>query len=155
MTFTSSQLRACEKWLSNMFCSQDRSSTFTLLLFKSRSHDPFLRIWFLLVPKIGSCEHIENDLPTHGSVSLKKLMEIEHALLSSDTLLERWKAPTNSAWSPCDLFGAKLKILCQFWKSDRVNTLQMTFRHSHRKTEPWNRTVWTPVSNFRNQESDP
>ena len=22
------------------------------------------------------------------------------------------------------------------------------------KTEPWNRTVWTPASNFRNQESD-
>ena len=38
---------------------------------KARSHDPFLRIQFLLVPKIGSCEHIENDLPTHGSVMLK------------------------------------------------------------------------------------
>ena len=25
-------------------------------------------------------------------------MEIEHALFSSDTLLERWKAPTNFAW---------------------------------------------------------
>ena len=39
---------------------------------KVRSHDPFLRIRFLLVPKIGSCEHIENDLPTHGSPILKK-----------------------------------------------------------------------------------
>ena len=39
---------------------------------KVRLHDPFLRIRFLLVPKIGSCEHIENDLPTHGSVILKK-----------------------------------------------------------------------------------
>ena len=29
---------------------------------KARSHHPFLRIRFLLVPKIGSCEHIENDL---------------------------------------------------------------------------------------------
>ena len=68
---------------------------------EARSHDPFLRIRFLLVPKIGSCEHIENDLPTHGSVYLrkrmeiehalylKKRMEIEHALFSSDTLLER------------------------------------------------------------------
>ena len=27
---------------------------------KARSDDPIL-----LVPKIGSCEHIENDLPTH------------------------------------------------------------------------------------------
>ena len=35
------------------------------------------------------CEHIENDLPTHESVSLKKRMEIEHALFSSDILLER------------------------------------------------------------------
>ena len=57
---------------------------------KARSHDPFLRIRFLLVPKIGSCEHIENDLPTHGSVMLNKRMEIEHALFSSDTqILER------------------------------------------------------------------
>ena len=31
-----------------------------------------LRIRVLLVPKIGSCEHIENDLPKHGSVILKK-----------------------------------------------------------------------------------
>ena len=38
----------------------------------------------LLVPKIGSCEHSKNDLPTHGSVNLKnKWMEIEHALFSS------------------------------------------------------------------------
>ena len=34
---------------------------------------------------------------------------------------------------PCDRFGAKLKILCQFWKSYRVNTLQITFGHSHHK----------------------
>ena len=40
--------------------------------FKARSHDPFLRIRFLLVQKIGSCERNENDLPTHGSVILKK-----------------------------------------------------------------------------------
>ena len=60
-----------------------------LLSVRSRSHDPFLRIRFLLVPKIGSCEHIENDLPTHGSLILEKRMEIEHALFSPDTLLER------------------------------------------------------------------
>ena len=35
----------------------------------------------MLVPKIGSCEHCKNDLPTHESVSLKKWMGIEHALL--------------------------------------------------------------------------
>ena len=56
--------------------------------FKGRSHDPFLKIPFLLVPKIRSCEHTENDLPTHGSVILKKRMEIEHALFSSDVLLQ-------------------------------------------------------------------
>ena len=60
-------------------------------------------------------------------------MEIKHAQFSSDTLLERWKAPTNFAWYPYDNFGPILKILCKFWKSDRVNTLQMTFRHSHHK----------------------
>ena len=37
-------------------------------ILKARSHDPFLRIRFLLVPKNGSCEHIENDLPSNGSV---------------------------------------------------------------------------------------
>ena len=39
---------------------------------KARSHDLFLRIRFLLVPKIGSFEHIQNDLPTHRSPILKK-----------------------------------------------------------------------------------
>ena len=38
-----------------------------------------------------------------------------------DTLLERWKTPTNFAWYLCDRFGAKLKILYQFWKSARMN----------------------------------
>ena len=56
---------------------------------KACSHDPFLRIRFLLVPKNGSCEHIKNYLASNGSVSLKKRMEMEHALFSSDTLLER------------------------------------------------------------------
>ena len=56
---------------------------------KARSHDTFLRIPFLLVPKNGSCEHIKNDLPSTGSVILKKPMGIEHTLSSSDTLLER------------------------------------------------------------------
>ena len=31
----------------------------------------------MLVLKNGSCEHIKNDLPSHGSVILKKRMEIE------------------------------------------------------------------------------
>ena len=61
---------------------------------KARSHDPFLRIRFLMVPKIRSCEHIENDISTHGSVSLKKRMQIEHALFSSNTLLERYRRYT-------------------------------------------------------------
>ena len=39
--------------------------------------------------EIGSCEHSKNDSPTHRSVSLKKWMEIEGALFSSDALLER------------------------------------------------------------------
>ena len=60
-----------------------------VITLKARSHDPFLRIRFLLVPKNGSCEHIKNDLPSNGSVILKKRMEIEHALFSSDTLVER------------------------------------------------------------------
>ena len=56
---------------------------------KASSYDPFLRIRFLLVLKNGSCEHIKNDLPSYGSVILKKTDGIEHALFSSDTLLER------------------------------------------------------------------
>ena len=39
---------------------------------KVRWHDPLSRIRVLLVPKIGSCEHMENDLPTHEFISLKK-----------------------------------------------------------------------------------
>ena len=66
---------------------------------KACSQYPFLQIRFLLVPKNRSCEHIKNDLPSNGSVTLKKRMETEHALSSSDTLLETWKAPTNFAWS--------------------------------------------------------
>ena len=61
--------------------SQDATRAVNLLYCRSNG--------FLLVPKTGSCEHIENDLPTHGSIILKKRMEIEHALFSSDTLLER------------------------------------------------------------------
>ena len=41
------------------------------------------------IPKIGSCGHSKNDALTHGSAILRKRMEIEHALFSSDTLLER------------------------------------------------------------------
>ena len=53
---------------------------------KAHSHDPFLRIRFFLVLKTGSCEHIKNDLPSHGSLILKEQMEIEHTLFSSETL---------------------------------------------------------------------
>ena len=100
---------------------------------KARSHDPFLRIWFLLVPKIGSCEHIENYLPTDGSVILEKTDGNRTCPIFIRHSSWKIKAPTNFAWYPWDRFGAKLKILCQFWKSDRVNTLQMTFRHFHHK----------------------
>ena len=44
---------------------------------KALSHDPFLRIRFLLVPKNGSCEHVKNDLPSNGSVILKKTWNLE------------------------------------------------------------------------------
>ena len=70
----------------NSFIEGQVSTAFRL---KACSHDRFLRIRFLLVPKNGSCENIKNDLPSNGSVILKKRMEIEHALFSSDTLLER------------------------------------------------------------------
>ena len=56
---------------------------------KAHSHDPISRIHFLVVPKIGSCEHGENDFLTQGSVILKKRMEVGPALFSLDTLFER------------------------------------------------------------------
>ena len=59
-----------------------------VLKVKARSHDQFLRVRFLLIPKIASCEHIESDLPTHGSVILKTRIETEHDLFSSDALLK-------------------------------------------------------------------
>ena len=89
--------------------------------FKARSHDPVSRIQFLLVPKIGSCEHSRNDLRTHESVILKKNPD---ALFSSDTLHESWKAPTKTepwrrtVWAPLSNFLS-------------------------RESDPWNRIVWT------------
>ena len=80
-TFTTA---VCESW--NVSDKYTWDNTGDL---KARSHDPFLRIRFLLVPKNGSCERIKNDLPSNGSVILKTRMEIEHALFSPDTLLER------------------------------------------------------------------
>ena len=63
---------------------QNFRTFFQMLLFVSK--DPFTRSVFkdpiLLVPKIGSCERIENDLPTHGSVILKKRMEIDSCSIS-------------------------------------------------------------------------
>ena len=76
-----------------------------------------------MVSKDGSCEHIKNDLPSNGSVILKKRMEIEHALFSSDILFERWKAPTNFAWSFWPQIEDSLLVL----KNDGVNKLQMIF----------------------------
>ena len=63
---------------------------------RARSHYPISRIQFLLVPKIGWCECSKTDTPTHGSFILKMRMEIEHALFSSDTYLERQNAPTKT-----------------------------------------------------------
>ena len=82
------------KWVTRISLNSTDNSSLGILLhskmfLEARSHDTFLRIRFLLVPKIRSCEHIENDLPTHGSVILKKRMEIEHALFSFDSLLGR------------------------------------------------------------------
>ena len=78
---------------------------FTFGRLKACSHDPFLRIRFLLVQKNGSCEHIKNDLASNGSVILKKRMETEHALFSSEKD-EKHQQILH------DRFGAKLKILC-------------------------------------------
>ena len=123
---------------------------------KARSHDPFLRIRFLVVPKIGSCEHIENDLPTHGSVVLKKRMEIKQAGYFHPTLFlkdERRRQILHDipviVLAPNWRFFVSsenriVRTHCK-WPSDILTT----------KTEPWNPTVWTPASNFRNQESDP
>ena len=59
------------------------------IIFEACSHDLFSRIQFLLVLNNGSCEHTKNDLPSNGSLILKKRMEIQHALFSFDILLER------------------------------------------------------------------
>ena len=64
---------------------------------KARSQDPFLRIRFLLVSKIGSCERIENDFPTHGFVILKKTNGNRTCSIFIRHSLERLKAPTNFA----------------------------------------------------------
>ena len=104
----------------------------TIFSIKTRSHDPFLTTQFLLAPKTGSCEHIKNDLPSNGSLILKKRVEIENALSSSDTLLERWKAPTIFAWS--------------FWRQIEDSLLVLkngSFEHTSNdlptfSTEKWN-----------------
>ena len=97
---------------------------------KACSHDPFWRIRFLLVPKNGSCEHIKNDLPSNRSVILKKTdgnrtcsIFIRHS---------PWKMKGTDKF--CTI------VLAPNWRffvsseiTDRVNTLQMTFRHSHHK----------------------
>ena len=76
-----------------------------------RSKGPFTRYVFkdplLLVPKIGSCEHIENDLPTHRSVSLKNRMEIEHAL----TFRQKWNLKIGPSERLLPIFRTKNRIL--------------------------------------------
>ena len=92
-------------------------------------------IRFFLVPKIGSCEHSKNDLPTHGSVILKKRMEIEHALLSSDTLFERrrrrqkqnLKIGLSKGLRP--IFGTKNRVL-EIGLCERAFTLAATLFES-------------------------
>ena len=69
---------------------------------QTSSHDPFLRIRFLLAAKIGSCEHTENDLPTHGSVIKKKKKTNGNRTCSifiRQSSWKRWKAPTNLSWA--------------------------------------------------------
>ena len=54
--------------------------------------DFFLKLWHLHFKESDFCwfrKSSETDSPTHGSVILKKRMEIERTLVSSDTLLER------------------------------------------------------------------
>ena len=80
-------------------------SCFLGVCLKPRSHDPLLRIRFLLVPKIGLCEHIKNDLPTHGSVTLKKAIEIEHVLFHPTLFLKDERSRQILHY-----------ILCSFWR---------------------------------------
>ena len=85
--FVSTLIKSSHELKNSVAQARSEPRTFELVVRCSiycLSHDPFLRIQFLLVPKIGSCEHVENDLPTH-------------AIFSSDTLLERRKASTNFA----------------------------------------------------------
>ena len=65
--------------------------------------------------------------------NLEKRMEIEYALFSSDTRLERGKAPTNFARHRCVRYGAKLKILC-YSSENRlyiIIKLYVTFKDFH------------------------
>ena len=49
----------------NRWAMMNKKNDFPLFDVKTCSHDPFLRIRFLLVLRIRWCEHIENDLLTH------------------------------------------------------------------------------------------
>ena len=67
---------------------------------KALSKDPFLRIQFLLVPKNWLCEHIKNDLPSNGSVILKKTGWKKNMVYFHPTFsLKHGKAVTNFAGS--------------------------------------------------------
>ena len=135
--------------------STAKSRRFTRLSrdLKACSHDPFLRIRFLLVPKIRSYEHIEDDLPTHGSVSLKNgwkwnMLYFHPTLFLKD---ERCRQI---------LHDIPVIVLATNWRFFVRSENRIVWTHYKRpsdilttKTQPWNRTVWTPASNFWDQES--
>ena len=67
-------------------CSYHKDTMFNWIvaILKARSHDQISRIRFWLVPKVGSCEHSQNDLPTHGSVNNDKFQHnLETARLNT------------------------------------------------------------------------
>ena len=115
---------------------------------RSRSGAPFSRIRFLLVPKNGSCEHIKIDLLSNGSVILKKTDG--NRTCSIFIRHYSWMMKGTNKFSiivsaPNWRFLVSSKKLITWthykWPADIFTT----------KTEPWNRTVWTPASSFWNQ----
>ena len=112
---------------------------------------PFTRSVFkdliLLVPKIETCEeHIENALPTHQSVILKKTDGNRTCSIwkmkGADKILHDIPVNCVIVLAPNWRFfvSSEHRIVWTYyrWPSDILTT----------KTEPWNRTVWTPASNF-------
>ena len=111
--------------------------------------NPFSRIGFLLVPKIGSCEQIENDLLTHGSVILKKNGWKKNALYFHPTLFLKYERHRQI------LPDIPVIVLAPNWRffvssENRIVWTQWEWPSDilTTKNEPRNRTVWTPASNF-------